>query len=161
MKEKKYSQEFKQEILNKVGKRGQQSLPDFAQAHGINRYTLKNWLHETKQAPTRHNEALPVGLEASKWDAAQRLMALKQTYNLDAQALGAWCRTHGLFEHQLQAWQDQFCSATESTQSKAALRELQTKYQDSQRDLRRKEKALAEAAALLVLQKKFQALLED
>jgi len=30
-----------------------------------------------------------------------------------------------------------------------------------QRDLRRKERALAEAAALLVLQKKFQALLGD
>ncbi|MGS0756632.1 hypothetical protein ACVBEH_19555 [Roseateles sp. GG27B] len=41
----------------------------------------------------------------------------------------------------------------ESRESKAALRELQGKYEVLQRDLRRKERALAEAAALLVLQK--------
>ena len=44
---------------------------------------------------------------------------------------------------------------------KAALRELQVKHVGLQRDLRRKERALAEAAALLVLQKKFQAPLWD
>jgi transposase-like protein len=70
MKERKYSADFKQEILNKVNKRGKQSLPDFAQAHGINRYTLKNWLQESKQAKNAH-AGLPVGLEAAKWDAAQ------------------------------------------------------------------------------------------
>ena len=41
------------------------------------------------------------------------------------------------------------------------MRELQVKHEVLQRELRRKEKALAEAAALLVLQKKFQALWED
>ena len=41
------------------------------------------------------------------------------------------------------------------------MRELQTRHESLQRDLRRKEKALAEAAALLVLQKKFQALWGD
>lgn len=41
-----------------------------------------------------------------------------------------------------------------------ALRELQVKHEGLQRELRRKEKALAEAAALLVLQKKFNALWE-
>ena len=55
------------------------------------------------------------------------------------------------------------CSAAppESRESKTALRELQVKHDKLQRELTRKEKALAEAAALLVLQKKFQALLED
>ncbi len=42
-----------------------------------------------------------------------------------------------------------------------ALRELQTRNEGLQRDLRRKDRALAEAAALLVLQKKFQAFWED
>jgi hypothetical protein len=44
--------------------------------------------------------------------------------------------------------------------SKAELKALQIKHEQLQRELRRKERALAEAAALLVLQKKFQALLE-
>ena len=45
--------------------------------------------------------------------------------------------------------------------SQVQLRELQTKHAKLQRDLNRKDRALAETAALLVLQKKFQALLED
>ena len=75
--------------------------------------------------------------------------------------LHAWCREKGLFEHQLKTWRDAFCSApvSDSRESKAALRDLQAKHEALQRELRRKEKALAEAAALLVLQKKFQILL--
>jgi hypothetical protein len=42
--------------------------------------------------------------------------------------------------------------------SRSAVRELQSKNDLLERQLRRKDKALAEAAALLVLQKKFQAL---
>ena len=69
----------------------------------------------------------------------------------------------GLFEHQLIAWRDAFCAlvSPESRESKLAVRELQTRHDGLQRELRRKEKALAEAAALLVLQKKFRALWED
>jgi hypothetical protein len=81
---------------------------------------------------------------------------------MDQAQLHAWCREKGLFEHQLKSWRDAFCSApvSDSRESKAALRELQVKHEDLQRELRRKEKALAEAAALLVLQKKFRALWE-
>ena len=77
--------------------------------------------------------------------------------------LHAWCREKGLFEHQLKAWGEAFCSATapESREARTALREWQVKHDGLQRELRRKEKALAQAAALLVLQKKFQALWED
>jgi hypothetical protein len=128
--------------------------------------TLKLWMTQSRKKTALNTSALPEGLEPAKWDAAQRLLALNQTYGLSEQERSAWCRTHGLFEHHLSAWQQQFCSSqsstsTDSTQSKAALRELQNKYQDMQRDLLRKDRALAETAALLVLQKKFQALLQD
>ena len=46
-------------------------------------------------------------------------------------------------------------------EGRTALRELQAKHDQLQRDMRRKDKALAEAADLLVLQKKFQALWAD
>lgn len=41
------------------------------------------------------------------------------------------------------------------------VRKLKTEMASLQRELNRKEKALSEAAALLVLQKKYQALWED
>lgn len=63
------------------------------------------------------------------------------------------------------SWRQAFCataepeSAQDARASKAELKALQSQHEGLQRELRRKERALAEAAALLVLQKKFQALL--
>ena len=56
-----------------------------------------------------------------------------------------------------------FCQpdVSRSPASNVALRTLQRSFEQLQRELRRKDKALAEAAAILILQKKFQALLED
>jgi transposase-like protein len=165
MKETRYSESFKQDILSKVKNRGKQSLPDFAVEYGVNRYTLKNWLQAEKQSQHQHealnHTPLPVGLQADQWSAAQRLMALNQTHALDQVARSAWCRTHGLFDHHLQTWTEEFSNPKANTTHKEELRALQTKYLESQSELRRKEKALVEAAALLVLQKKFRALLED
>lgn len=106
---------------------------------------------------------LPDDLPAPSWTIAQRFQALLETHAMPAMQLHAWCREKGLFEHQLKSWRDAFCTApiSDTRESKAALRELQVKHEVLQRDLRRKEKALAEAAALLVLQKKFQALLGE
>lgn len=91
------------------------------------------------------------------------MLALNESHSLQGAALHAWCREKGLFEHQLKQWREAFCSPGEphAHQAKAELRELKVKHEQLQRDLRRKDRALAETAALLVLQKKFRALLED
>jgi hypothetical protein len=81
-------------------------------------------------------------------------------------ALHAWCREKGLFEHQLIQWREAFCASTQPSAASAAeqrlangaLRELQGRHDQLEREVRRKDRALAEAAALLILQKKFQAL---
>ena len=98
-----------------------------------------------------------------KGAAPERLQALNESHGLSDEALHAWCREKGLYAHQLQAWRDAFCAPTEpvTRQSQAALRELQSRHDLLERQLLRKDKALAEAAALLVLQKKFQALWAD
>nr|WP_295781115.1 transposase [Rhodoferax sp.] len=126
--------------------------------------TLRKWISKSNQTKGEMGDPaakLPDDLPAQSWGATQRLQALLETHTLTQTQMHAWCRERGLFEHQLKAWRDAFCSATpsESRESKAALRDLQAKHETLQRELRRKEKALAEAAALLVLQKKFQALL--
>jgi transposase-like protein len=88
-----------------------------------------------------------------------------QTHALSDESRNAWCREHGLFAHQLAQWQKQFCAGSAQTQTpeqdKTALRALRLQNAQLQRQLARKDRALAEAAALLVLQKKFQALCED
>lgn len=75
--------------------------------------------------------------------------------------LAAYCRRKGLLVAQLERWrtemhaaltrQDSQAEATARAQDKKRIRELE-------KDLRRKEKALAETAALLVLSRKYEAL---
>jgi transposase-like protein len=160
-----HSTEFKEQALIKVRERGTRSVQDIANDLNMNVGTLRKWTSKSnrKVAASDPKALLPDDLPAPSWTIAQRFQALLETHAMPAMQLHAWCREKGLFEHQLKAWRDAFCNAStsDSRESKLALRELQTKHEGLQRELRRKEKALAEAAALLVLQKKFQALWED
>ena len=95
------------------------------------------------------------------WSAEQQLMALHETYGLSGEALHTWCRENGLFAHHLAAWKTAFCSGRKASPDTRKFRVLKDENNQLKRELTRKEKALAEAAALLVLQKKFRALWED
>lgn len=154
-----YTAEFKEQALRKAHERGDKTLPAIADELNLSLGTLKNWL---KQSGKSHTRALPTNSPASSWNAEQRLTALKESHHLKDQALHAWCGEKGLFEHQLHQWQHEFCQPgkTVATPADAALRQARQQNEKYERELRRKDKALAEAAALLVLQKKFQALWE-
>lgn len=161
-----YSIEFQEQALVKVRDRGTRSVLDVADDLHMSVGTLRKWIGKSNQTKGEMGDPavkLPDDLPVQSWGPAQRLQALLETHAMTQTQLHAWCREKGLFEHQLKAWRDAFCSApaSDSRESKAALRELQARHETLQRELRRKEKALAEAAALLVLQKKFQALLGD
>ncbi|MDB5845720.1 MAG: transposase [Polaromonas sp.] len=113
-----------------------------------------------KQAPGETSPALDG--PAASWSPSQRLRVLQKSYALNGPALAGWCREHGVFEHQLAQWREDFCAPAvpAACEATGAFRELQRQHEQLQPELRRKEKALAEVAALLVLKKNFQALLE-
>ena len=159
MKRKTYSLEFKEQALRKALERGQHTLQDVADELNLSLGTLKNWLKEPGKIQT---SPLPTNTLAINWTPAQRLAALCESYTLKDQDLNAWCREKGLFEHQLHQWQDEFSQAgkNHAHSADAALRQVKNKNDQLERELRRKDKALAETAALLVLQKKFQTLWE-
>jgi len=69
--------------------------------------------------------------------------------------VGAYCRQHGIYSMHLKEWENDFMKQDMPDQKyKAENIALRKKNADLERELRRKEKALAEAAALLVLKKK-------
>ena len=89
------------------------------------------------------------------------MLALHESHGLGEEALNAWCRERGLFSHDLTQWQREFCESAGTAgrrEDSDELRQLRLTNLQLQRDLNRKDKALAEAAALLVLQKKYRAL---
>jgi uncharacterized protein YjcR len=161
--------EFIEQALSKARQRGSRTLKEVAAELNVSLHTLKGWLQESRSSKARSvvSTSLPQSLPAGQWSASERLLALQESYGLSGEALHAWCREKGLFEHQLTAWREAFVNsaapetAQERRESKAEFKALQGKHEVLQRELRRKERALAEAAALLVLTKKFQALLAD
>ena len=154
-----YPPEFKEQALAKVRARGARTVESVADELNMSVGTLRAWIKHSRKGPKSSSAVtLPgSGDSVSHWSPSQRLQALNESFALSGAELSAWCRERGLFEHQLTQWRESFCAPT-ATAPKAALRDLQLKHEQLQRELRRKEKALAEAAALLVLQKKFQAL---
>lgn len=88
------------------------------------------------------------------WAAEEQLLALQESHGLSGEALQAWCRERGLFPHHLTSWKAAFCiKPKEATSGSRELRTLKDEIVVLKREAVRKDKALAEAAALLILQK--------
>lgn len=155
-----YSEAFVEQARVKVLSRGDRSIRSVADDLKINHHTLKNWMKKIpgeKRSPSGSKEKRP-----QDWRPEDQLVALHESHGLEGEVLQGWCRERGLFVHHLTGWKDAFCAGGKDTAP--ATRELgmlKGEIQQLKRELLRKEKALAEAAALLILQKKFQALWED
>lgn len=155
----KYSEAFIEQALVKLLTRGDRTIQMVAGDLNVNYHTLKNW--------TKRKTVNTVGVSAAKekrpqdWIAEDQLVALHETHGLSGEALQAWCRERGLFAHHLTDWTTAFCAEGKARPGTRGLRTLKDENEQLKRELVRKEKALAEAAALLILQKKFRALWED
>ena len=125
---------------------------------GVSAATLERW-----RAGALANGAGDRGGGSQRWTAAARLEAVIATAAMDEAARSAWCREHGLYPSDLDGWKQdaiaglgepRAASAVEARQDRRRVKELE-------RELHRKDKALAETAALLVLAKKLKAVFHD
>lgn len=154
-----YSEAFIEQALAKIFSRGERTVRAVAHDLNVNYHTLKNWMKRKsmiKSAVSATKEKRP-----QDWTAEQQLVALHETHGTTGEDLQAWCRERGLFAHHLASWKAAFCS--EGKEAGPVGREMRTLKDENvtlKRELVRKDKALAEAAALLILQKKFRALWE-
>ena len=157
MTKKTYSLEFKEHALRQALSRNGCTIRQIAADLNMTSSTLKGWMKEQKKS-----DSAPKSV--SSFTAEERLNALHQTFSLNPEALNAWCRERGLFVSQLQQWRKDFIASSAEVNEQAnalELRKLKVTHAKTELDLRRKDQALAETAALLVLQKKFQALFAD
>jgi len=156
----KYPEAFIEQALVKVFSRGHRSIKSVAEDLNVNHHTLKYWMKN--KVVTTKNEPSAREKRPQDWTAAEQLAALRATHGLADEALQAWCREHGVFPHHLTDWESAFCAdVKESATDGRAVRTLKNQVAKLEREIVRKNGALAEAAALLVLQKKFRALWED
>ena len=156
-----YPDSFREQALVKVYSRGTQTIESIANELNISFHTLKTWMKTKKStpiiAPSQRSR------RPNDWSGAERLQALLDTQGLDDTARHRWCRERGIYPHHLQSWRDHFeqAQSNASASTHQQLKKLKDQQHRLERELKRKDKALAEAAALLVLQKKYQALWED
>ena len=91
------------------------------------------------------------------WTAEQKLQIVIACESMDEGQANAHCREHGIYPHHVKQWRAEFLKLM-TTPPKAAnparVKQLREENKSLKKELRRKEKALAEAAALLVLKKK-------
>ena len=157
MRYQRHSNQFKEAILNKLSQSGL-SVRKFSEQEGINLSTLYNW---QKQFNTSGLKVSKIS-SSDKWSSEEKFAVVLETSTLSEIELSEYCRTKGLYPEQIKAWKQAFIAGSTTRPSKRAKQPPEQKadkkrIKDLERELRRKEKALAEAAALLVLGKKYDA----
>lgn len=98
--------------------------------------------------------------KSSRWSAEEKLRLLTEASGLDENALGEFLRREGLHEADLDAMRAEALKGLTPKVIHRGKSPTELRIAKLEREVARKDKALAEAAALLVLQKKFQALME-
>jgi putative transposase len=129
------------------------SVPQWVRETGIPRDTLYGWRRQALAQGTAPASATPLGT----WSRERKFSAVVETASLNELELGEYCRRKGIFPEPLAAWRGACRQANAPLPSKAERAERRAKREQIQeltRELARKDRALAEAAALLVLQKK-------
>jgi len=153
-----YSPEFKEQAVRKLMPPHNRTVASLSQEIGVSEATLYNW---KKQFRARGYVVPKKSTIADQWDAKAKLAAVIQTAAMNEAERSEYCRKHGLYPEQIEAWKtafeaSDFLEAAPTT--KAELAAERKKSRALEKELRRKEKALAEAAALLTLSKKAQAI---
>jgi len=147
-----YGQAFKDQAVAKLLPPQSAALEEVSRETGVSARTLSQWLTASQSMPAR----------GRAWTAAARLEAVIATAAMPVATRNAWCREHGVYPNELAQWREHATAAlaapAEARASPQATREDRRRIKDLERELRRKDRALAETAALLVLSKKVEAI---
>lgn len=136
------------------------ALRRLSQQEGISRATLAKWRAEA-QAKGRFLPDAKAGPEG--WSSRNKHAAVIETASMNEADLGEYCRRRGIYPEQLRVWREACERANDWERAAASRITRETKddkkrIQQLERELARKEKALAEAAALMILRKKAEAI---
>jgi transposase-like protein len=155
-----YSAEFKASLIAKMLPPHHRPVPDLARETQIPRDTLYRW---RTQALKAGGDLVPTPTPAAR-DSAEKFAIVVETAHLNAEELSAYCRRQGIYPQQLEAWRSACIQANAPIcgQAERAQRRLDQQHiKQLEQEVGRKDKALAEAAALLMRQKKVRQLLAD
>lgn len=158
-----YSQGFQERAVQMMMPPNARSVAEVSRETGVSEQTLYNWRNRVR------NQGIAVPADPKnpdQWSGESKLGVVIETAALNEEELAAYCRRKGLYVEQIRRWRESACAGAGidgafSAEERRALQQERQKSRKLEKELKRKEKALAEAAALLVLQKKARAIWED
>ena len=159
----KYTQSFKIQAVEKALSRDSHTtLRSVAESLGIGFSTLGKWISQAKNqefttASAKELSSMTQDKRPQDWTLEERLNMVVSCAVLSDDKLSEYCRTQGVYAHHVNQWKLDFSSgkAQENrTIFNAEIKALKQENKSLKKNLNRKDKALAETAALLVLQKK-------
>lgn len=155
-----YSNELKESILRRLLPPNSESISKVAREEGISEQTLRNWRDKARK------EGRPApGKESTteEWSTQDKFLVVVETAGFNESELAEYARQKGLYVEQIKSWRDACMNANGGVAKEAArlnreLKESEKERRKLEKEVQRKDKALAEAAALLVLSKKANAI---
>jgi transposase len=157
-----YSEAVKADVRRRVSPPHRQSVAQISAELGIHVVTLYNW----RKTWRLQGEVVPASeKDPEGWGATDKFTLVLETAGLNATELSTYCRERGLYPEQVERWRQASQDANEkpvlTLKEQKEIERLRAQDQKEIKrliqELRRKEKALAEAAALLIASKKIQA----
>lgn len=161
-KTKRYSVEEKERLVKRMLPPENCSLSKLSIETGIHKSTLSTWKSKALKGKAIRDYGRPKNTMSSR----DKFMIVMETYTLSEIELSKYCRENGLYVEDVKKWRLSCAAANDSKVNdtdksddvKVQLAEEKKKSKELQKELRIKEKALAETAALLVLRKKLNAI---
>jgi transposase-like protein len=151
----KYSYEFKENIVKKA--LSGRNVKDIAVETGVTAWSIYQWIKQLNNGSLKSGGYSPRGLSLHK---KQQLLLEAQSITEENQ--GEWLRKNGVHTDHLNKWQEEIFDAMDkNNKDKIENRKLKEENKLLQKELNKKDKALAEVTALLALKKKLSYLWED
>lgn len=150
-----YTQAFKKQILAKALAQNAPRKIELAKEANIPYATLTTWITVEKKKNKQMSKIS--GPTSTPKSAEAKLKAVADTLDMTDEQKSAYCRTHGIYVQELESWKAAMLANTQAAEPKinsAEHKKLEHAHKLLKKELQRKEKALAEASALLVLKKK-------
>lgn len=155
-----YTDEQKESLIKRMFPPENISVSQLSRESGISKSTLATWKNKTSQVGQVKNRNVNSHKELS---SREKFLVVMETYSLPEIKLSEYCRSKGLYVEQVKKWRETCMNsngqAHEITKDiKIELLEEKKRSKSLEKELNRKDKALAETAALLVLRKKLGAI---
>jgi transposase len=157
-----YSEEFKQGVIKKVLSPGGPSITRLSEELGLGHCTISRWIKKSVNIRPMSRKKIQKKIPNDR-PAAEKLRLVMEAGRLADDELGEFLRRNGIHKSQLEQWESEALYGLDKSHQRpsSSQKKENKKIKELEREIRRKDKALAEAAALLILKKKAQAIWGD